>query len=205
MDKGNTKCEILYAALNLFSKQGYEATSVSQIAAAVGIKKSSLYSHFKSKQAILDALIKDVLEKYNNTSIFANDEPKNVDGVDLKSAEEVVQIVKRQVTYILHNDYIAKARKLLTIEQFRNSTLAELQTKQNYVEVMKYFTNLLKGLTGKGILSGDDFEIMVAQFCLPITAWINLCDRDRKRENEIMDLIERHICQFFTIYSAKGR
>lgn len=205
MDKGNTKCEILYAALNLFSKQGYEATSVSQIADAVGIKKASLYSHFKSKQAILDALIKDVLEKYNNTSIFANDEPKNVDGVDLKSAEEVVQIVKRQVTYILHNDYIAKARKLLTIEQFRNSTLAELQTKQNYVEVMKYFTNLLKGLTGKGILSGDDFEIMVAQFCLPITAWINLCDRDRKRENEIMDLIERHICQFFTIYSAKGR
>ena len=64
MDRGNTKQEILEASLELFSVQGFEATSVSQIANAVGIRKASLYSHFENKQAILDALVKDVLDQY---------------------------------------------------------------------------------------------------------------------------------------------
>ena len=71
MDRGNTKQEILEAALELFSVQGFEATSVSQIADAVGIRKASLYSHFENKQAILDALVKNVLAQYGEHSIFA--------------------------------------------------------------------------------------------------------------------------------------
>ena len=71
MDRGNTKQEILEASLDLFSVQGFEATSISQIAGAVGIRKASLYSHFESKQAILDALVKDVLDHYEAPSIFA--------------------------------------------------------------------------------------------------------------------------------------
>ena len=51
--------------------RGFEATSISQIADAVGIRKASLYSHFESKQAILDALVKEVLEQYEERSIFA--------------------------------------------------------------------------------------------------------------------------------------
>ena len=58
MERGNTKQEILEASLDLFSVYGFEATSVSQIADAVGIRKASLYSHFENQQAILDALVK---------------------------------------------------------------------------------------------------------------------------------------------------
>ena len=64
MERGNTKQEILEASLELFSVQGFEATSISQIASAVGIRKASLYSHFESKQAILDELMQEVLEQY---------------------------------------------------------------------------------------------------------------------------------------------
>ena len=71
MERGNTKQGILEVSLDLFSAQGFEATSISQIASAVGIRKASLYSHFESKQAILDALVKDVLEQYAEHSIFA--------------------------------------------------------------------------------------------------------------------------------------
>ncbi len=41
MEKGKTKQAILEASLELFSKQGFEATSVSQIAELVGIRKAS--------------------------------------------------------------------------------------------------------------------------------------------------------------------
>ena len=200
MDRGNTKQEVLEAALELFSVQGFEATSISQIAGAVGIRKASLYSHFESKQAILDALVKEVLGQYAEHSIFARtDWEKNAEKLPL-TPDEAVEMIQEQIRYIIHDPYISRARKMLMIEQFQNQELAKLQTKQNYSDVMRYFTGLIKCLIQKGILAEDDPEIMAAQFCLPISVWINLCDREPEREPEVMELVSRHIRQFFRVW-----
>ena len=203
MDRGNTKQEILEAALDLFSVQGFEATSISQIASAVGIRKASLYSHFENKQAILDALVKDVLEKYEQNSIFARVDWNQSDDTEDKPAltpDAVAQMILGQIRYILHDPHISKGRKMLIMEQFQNPELAKLQTKQNYSDVLGYFTGLMKQLIRQGVLTEDDPEIMAAQFCLPISVWINLCDREPKLEPEVMKLVDRHIQQFFRVY-----
>ena len=137
MEKNNTKKEILLAALDLFSYQGYEATSISQIASAVGIKKASLYSHYESKKAILDALVKEVLEQYEKHSMFSKEDsfPADIDGV--------IEMIKAQLTFIIHDPFISKARKLLVIEQFKNEELAKLQTKQNYTDIVSLFVYLI--------------------------------------------------------------
>ena len=203
MERGNTKQEILEASLDLFSVQGFEATSISQIANAVGIRKASLYSHFENKQAILDALVKDVLDQYAERSIFAKADWDEYDDAEDKSAltpDAAAQMILGQIRYILHDPHISKARKMLAMEQFRNAELAKLQTKQNYADVMRYFTGLVKHLIRNGILTDDDPEIMAAQLCLPISTWINLCDREPDREQEVMELVSRHIQQFFRVY-----
>lgn len=46
---------------------------------------------------------------------------------------------------------------------------------------------------------------MAAQLCLPVSVWINLCDREPEREDEIMKLIEKHIRQFFEMYQVKPK
>ena len=200
MERGNTKKEILEAALELFSVQGFEATSISQIAGAVGIRKASLYSHFDSKQAILDELVKEVLELYETHSIFAKtDWGKDSDNLPM-TPDDSVQMIKGQIRYILHDPHISKARKMLVIEQFQNPELAKLQTKQNYSDVLEYFTGLIGQLIRQGVLAEDDPEIMAAQFCLPISVWINLCDREPEREQEVLELVEKHIRQFFKHY-----
>ena len=203
MERGNTKQEILEASLDLFSVQGFEATSISQIANAVGIRKASLYSHFENKQAILDALVKDVLDQYAERSIFAKADWDEYDDAEDKSAltpDAAAQMILGQIRYILHDPHISKARKMLVLEQFQNSELAKLQTKQNYSDVMRYFTGLVKYLIRNGILTDDDPEIMAAELCLPISTWINLCDREPDREPEVMELVSRHIQQFFRVY-----
>ena len=91
---------------------------------------------------------------------------------------------------------------MLVIEQFQNMELAKLQTKQNYSDVLGYFTGLIKCLIQKGVLAADDPEIMAAQLCLPISVWINLCDREPEREPEVMELVEKHIRQFFRVYQG---
>ena len=202
MEKGNTKQEILEASLELFSVQGFEATSISQIADAVGIRKASLYSHFESKQAILDGIVREVLEQYAEHSIFARtDWEKDAGNLPLTS-DQAVGMIQGQIRYILHDPAISRARKMLVIEQFQNPELAKLQTKQNYSDVLGYFTGLIKCLIQKGVLAEDDPEIMAAQFCLPISVWINLCDREPERETEVMELVDKHIRQFFRIYGT---
>ena len=205
MDRGNTKQEILEAALELFSVQGFEATSIAQIASAVGIRKASLYSHFGSKQAILDALVQEVLEQYEGHSLFARANWENDAGRLPQTADDAVQMIQGQIRYILHDPGIRRARKMLVIEQFQNPKLANLQTKQNYSDVLGYFTGLMKRLIRQSVLAEDDPEIMAAQFCLPISTWISLCDREPEREPEVMDLVEKHIRQFFKVYQPAAR
>lgn len=206
--KGATKQKILNAALELFSVQGYEATSISQLAEAVGIRKASLYCHFENKQAILNALIQATMEQYESRSIFANanwaDPAFTQDKEDL-TPEQVVEIVIGQVCYILHDPQISRARKMLTIEQFQNPQLARLQTKQNYTDVMRYSTGLVQFLIHQKKLVDFNPEIMAAQLCLPVSVWLNLCDREPEREAEVMQLMKRHIRQFFELYQYQPK
>jgi len=44
---------------------------------------------------------------------------------------------------------------------------------------------------------------MAAQLCLPISMWINLCDREPEREIDVMNLVERHVQQFFEVYQVQ--
>ena len=198
MERGNRKQEILEAALDLFSVQGYEATSIAQIAEAVGIRKASLYSHFENKQAILDELVYEVLRQYEEHSIFARTDWENAKLP--MTADEAVRMIRGQIRYILHDPAISRARKMLVIEQFRNPELAKLQTKQNYSDVMEYFSGMIRQLISLGVLRDDDPEIMAAQLCLPITVWLSLCDREPEREASVMARMEKHIRQFFRLY-----
>ena len=206
MEKNNTKQAILEAALDLFSIHGYEATSISQIAEAVGIRKASLYSHFSSKQDILDSLNAQLMEQYNRHSIFTragwdnDDFTKDMQDI---TPEALTQMIVGQIRYILHDPHISKVRKLLIVEQFRNPQLAQLQTKQNYSDVMHYFTGLMHFLIRQKVLAAEDPELMAAQLCLPISVWITLCDREPEREAETVELINRHVRQFFSIYKLQ--
>lgn len=203
MEKNNTKQEILNVALDMFSQKGYEATSVFKIAEAVGIRKASLYSHFASKQEILDALMKSILEQYEKRSLFAHadwNDPLYTKDKENITCDIAIQMITGQVRYIIHDESISRARKMLIIGQYQNSQMASLQTKQNYTDVMKYFVGFINFLIQKRKLKEGDAEIMAAQLALPITVWINLCDREPEREAEVMMLIERHIRNFFETY-----
>ena len=208
MEKGNTRDEILNVALELFSVNGYEATSISQLADAVGIRKASLYSHFASKQEILDDVVALVLEGYEEHSIFADadwDDPEFTKDKEGMTAEDAAKMIQSQVRYIVHDTAISRGRKMLVIEQFRNQELAVLQTRMNYEDMLKYFEGMIRFLIRSNTLKDADTEIMAAQLSLPVTVWIGLCDREPDREEEVMGLIHRHVLQFFDVYAKQNK
>ncbi|MEU8251206.1 TetR/AcrR family transcriptional regulator [Nonomuraea sp. NPDC048916] len=58
-----TALAIRNAAVELFYRQGFEATSQRQLADAVGLQVASLYNHIKSKEQLLASIMKDVMEQ----------------------------------------------------------------------------------------------------------------------------------------------
>jgi AcrR family transcriptional regulator len=60
----DTRQQILDVAGDLFTQRGYAGTSLADIAERLHITKAALYYHFRSKAAILDALLAEPLEAY---------------------------------------------------------------------------------------------------------------------------------------------
>lgn len=56
------KGRILRASARLFAERGYPATTVREIAAAVGIQSGSLFHHFRDKESILEGVMLEVIE-----------------------------------------------------------------------------------------------------------------------------------------------
>ena len=62
----DTRWRILEAAIELFAARGYAATSMRDIATAVGIKSASIYAHFDGKRQIVTEALSEVLHEFHS-------------------------------------------------------------------------------------------------------------------------------------------
>jgi AcrR family transcriptional regulator len=60
-DLGSTRTRIQHVALELFAEQGYDKTSLRELAQRLGMTKASLYYYFKSKDDIVQGLVDELL------------------------------------------------------------------------------------------------------------------------------------------------
>ena len=205
----STKKRILDEALTLFSEKGYANVFVADIAGAVGIKAPSLYKHYKSKQDIFNAILDEMKSNYDKQahSLNLNGENATADAMVFSDVSEdgLVQMGVGLFMYFLHDEYVQKFRKMLTIEQFQNSELAEIFTKQYADEPLNYQSAMFSMLCADGVLKEFNPDVMALQFYAPIYMILTMCDRQPQREGELVTLLENHIRQFSKIYSREEK
>ncbi|WP_030435806.1 TetR/AcrR family transcriptional regulator [Actinoplanes subtropicus] len=80
-DGAETRALARRTALRLFTEQGYEATSLRQIADELGINKASLYYHFDSKEAILRSLLGERGREAEQLLTWVREQPRTPDGL----------------------------------------------------------------------------------------------------------------------------
>lgn len=204
MNFNSTKERIVYESLRLFSEKGFDGVSMREIADAVDIKAASLYAHYKGKNAIYQAIVDAMTQRYNQEAMRLH-----IDGSDAKadvpvykniSAEQLYSMGEQLFLFFVHDEYTKMYRKMLTIEQFKNPDLAAEFSKQYFDEAISYQSKLLKMLAEAGEFPVVDYEVMAVEFFSPIYVMMAICDRQPERESEMLNLLKRHIEQFAKIY-----
>ncbi len=75
----DTRGRIQAVALELFIEQGYEQTSLREIAERLGVTKAALYYHFRSKDEIVESLTQDRLAAIEELVAWARTQPRTVE------------------------------------------------------------------------------------------------------------------------------
>ena len=100
-----TRARILASALDLFAKKGYGHTTFTDIAARLKMTKGAVYWHFESKEALLIALVDEMLEKFERqtVAIMPKDELtfNAVADMMVENARQVVEDPKRRAFILL--------------------------------------------------------------------------------------------------------
>lgn len=101
-----TRERILAAAIELFGSQGFESTSMKELAAAAGVRASAIYNHFESKESVLAAATIWALEDFH-AHVAATDDP----AADVRDRLE--NLVWRHVIYQLEHVQLARANDVV--------------------------------------------------------------------------------------------
>ena len=192
MKQEYTKQKILKCSLRLFSEHGYESVRVEQIANAVGIKAPSLYNHFKSKQAIFDAILKESAEHYDNFAVSL-------------SAESLAATVKKIFLYSLHDETVSQTRKMMTIEQFRSPELAAAYTRRYVERLVSYHAQIFRPLMESGEIAAENPDSLALLYVAPVITLIGICDREPQMESECLEMLDAHIKLFWSTFGGGRR
>jgi len=194
----DTKERIVWEALELFSKRGYGAVSVRDIAAAVGIRESSLYNHFRGKRAIFDGIV-DICwakaeEYYHAHGLpFSREEDMSVFESEGPKLEEAVLGVFQ---FFFEDPWNTRFRRLLTVSQFEDKRAGELYRRlycQYPVEVQEaVFAVLIE----KGVFRAGDPRALAEEFYGRV--FLLLCAGDSWES--VKPKLAAHIRQFTAAY-----
>ena len=97
--RGGTRERIQEIALELFAEQGYEKTSLREIAERLGVTKAALYYHFRSKEDIVRSFIEDYRAELEKVIAWGASQPRTP-GTRAEILARYADIVSEQLAVI---------------------------------------------------------------------------------------------------------
>ena len=170
MDNWNnlsTKEKIFHTAVKLFSKEGYHGVSMQDIADVVGIKKSSIYNHYTSKEDIINYIYLKFMETLIETTP-SKDLIKNI----LDNNPSVEDFWKDRIKTYFKNSVISETGQLWAVifmEQFRDEKAGALIIEENQRKI-DTTTMILKIMMKRKLIRKADPQLMATEFMYAIRA-----------------------------------
>ena len=196
LSKGSkTKDKILKHALKLFSSKGYKATTVRDIAGAIGIKQSALYNHFKNKDEILETLISN-LPSSAIVTIFDDTESQDLH----KQGKSLLMSIATTFKLISFDGQNEALFKLLMQEIYRNERIREIYNEYFYQENVKKLSGFFFAMMQDEMIKSSDPLLLANEFFAPLFFYqmqVSLLKLDKKSTSSVVSLFEKHVDHFW--------
>lgn len=140
-----TKRKIFETSMKLFAQKGYDATSIEEITATVGVAKGTLYYHFSSKEEIFNFLVEEGMKLLKNS-------------IDIKIAKLDNTIDMLRAVVLIQIKIIAKYEDFMTIvlSQIWGHEARNIMCKNYVIEYIKTIENIIKlGIEKEEMIQGD--------------------------------------------------
>lgn len=193
-----TKSRILDEALVMFAENGYKGTNLRDLAAQLGLSKSALYKHYKSKEDIWNCLL-DRMESYYAEHFGSESNLPT----QPKSCEELLVVTMQMIRFTVNDPKIILTRKLLLTEQFHDERVKNLATKHFLEGTQKIFARIFEGMMTDGLLKKDNPEMLSFIYTAPVTSLVHLCDREPENQEKIFNKIKNFVTHFISTYAEK--
>lgn len=128
--RGHTRQRIQDVALELFAEQGYEKTSLREIAERLNVTKAALYYHFKTKEDILISLFQDLTKPMDELIEWGKQQPRTL--------ETKREILNR------YSEALNDAAPLFRFMQENQATVRELRSGEDFKDRMLRMVDLLR-------------------------------------------------------------
>ena len=169
-DSEKTRARILASALALFAKKGYVHTTFTDIAARLSMTKGAVYWHFESKQALLMALIDEMLVKFKRQ--IGELLPEGETSFDGLSFPVVADMMVRNAAQII-GDVKGTAFFLLIHEQIQWAEASMDKVREDLMRNQRFgpwaaFKTAIENDVRAGRARADVDSIQVASVCVAI-------------------------------------
>ena len=192
----STQERLFLSAVYLFSVKGYNAVGIRELCRSVGVKESSFYNHYPSKEALLDSIFARFAES-NERVVMTDAEIE-----DMAAKGDIGYFFKvnmerfSAVTDILYHTIL----QIVLMESYVNPRAYEAARHNLYYLRRDYTEKVLQKMMERGAIRECDVQLITAEYyyCLK-----GMLDEFLLREiwdgdlNEIGMRIHRHI-GFFT-------
>ena len=140
-----TKRKIFEASMKLFAEKGYDATSIEEITATVGVAKGTLYYHFSSKEEIFQFLVEEGVKLLKNSIIIKTSKLENA-------------IDKIRAVVLIEIKVLSKYENFMSIilSQIWGNDARNKMCRDYVFEYIKMIEDIVKeGINNGEIIEGD--------------------------------------------------
>jgi AcrR family transcriptional regulator len=156
--------ELLDLAAAMFADRGLRATTVRDIADSAGILSGSLYHHFKSKEQMVEEVLRDFLDwlfgRYQQIVETETDPLRRVEGLFMTSFEAIEH---RHAQVVIYQD---EAKRLSSLPQFAFVDERNREQRTMWVDVLK-----------QGVAEGSfrtDLDVDLVYRFIRDTTWVSV-------------------------------
>ena len=135
--------QILEAAMAVFSRKGYNAANVSDVASEAGVSQGTIYWYFESKEELLTAGLLMLFEDFGRQAFATLDEQPTATDKLLALGEDMVAFME-----------MAEGFFMMLVEFWSSSPRRE-ETSQLWTDLLVEYKDLFVGIIDEGIDSGE--------------------------------------------------